>query len=114
MTMDTKLTCMVMTVSMKLNCMAMTMDMKLTCMAMTINTMKLNCMAMTMDMKLTCIAMTMDMKLTCMAMTERGTSSLWFLIAKCQERIRIRSSKLNSTIRRPSVYTSNEKNFKIL
>ena len=45
--------------------------------------------------------------LTCMAITDRGISSLWFLIAKCQDRIRIRSSKLNSTISRPSVYTLN-------
>ena len=40
---------------------------------------------------------------TCMAITDRGISSLWFLIAKCQDRILIRSSKLNSTISRPSV-----------
>ena len=42
-----------------------------------------------------------------MAITDRGISSLWFLIAKCQDRILIRSSKLNSTISRPSVYTLN-------
>ena len=42
---------------------------------------------------------------TCMAITDLGISSLWLRIAKCQLRMRSRSSKLNSTIRRPSVYT---------
>ena len=42
---------------------------------------------------------------TCMAITDLGISSLWLRMAKCQLRIRSRSSKLNSTIRRPSVYT---------
>ena len=42
---------------------------------------------------------------TCMAITDLGISSLWLRMAKCQLRMRSRSSKLNSTIRRPSVYT---------
>ena len=41
---------------------------------------------------------------TCMAITDLGISSLWLRMAKCQLRMRSRSSKLNSTIRRPSVY----------
>jgi hypothetical protein len=35
--------------------------------------------------------------------TDLGMSSLWFLTAKCQDRILIMSSKVNSTISRPSV-----------
>lgn len=46
-----------------------------------------------------------DVTLTCMARTLRGMSSRYCLMVKCHVLIRIRSSKANSRIRRPSVHT---------
>ena len=40
---------------------------------------------------------------TCMPMTERGINSRCCRMAKCQDRIRIRSSNVNSNSKRPSV-----------
>ena len=42
---------------------------------------------------------------SCMPKMDRGISSRWLRTAKCHDRIRIMSSNVNSTMRRPSVYT---------
>ncbi len=39
----------------------------------------------------------------CIASSDLGMSSRWFRTEKCHERMRIMSSKVNSTISRPSV-----------
>lgn len=48
---------------------------------------------------------TKNYPLTCIPMTLRGISSLCCLIAKCHERILMRSSNVNSNINLPSVIT---------